>query len=106
MTEETIKKQILCEVFEAYGDDLQLNITLNPSVSLIEQAMEAYHEHKTRWISVEEDLPKEPMNCIVLIPNFIDKVTTREFHPDNGKFLDDRITHWQPLPTPPQINAE
>jgi len=38
------KKEILCEVFEAYGDDLQFNITLNPSVSLIEQAMEAYFE--------------------------------------------------------------
>ena len=35
-------KEILCEVFEAYGDDLQLNITLNPSVSLIEQAMAEY----------------------------------------------------------------
>ena len=34
--------EILCEIYESYGDDLQLNITLNPSVTLIKQAMEIY----------------------------------------------------------------
>lgn len=75
-------KEILCEVFEAYGDDLQLNITLNPSVSLIEQAMEAYHEDKTRWISVEERLPEvdnkanpfgERIDCLVVYDGYVYK---------------------------------
>lgn len=107
-------KEILCEVFEAYGDDLQLNITLNPSVSLIEQAMEAYHEDKTRWISVEERLPEfgEPVFvwCRIYgryIGTYQQIDGTRFGNWSDGKELGVLPPlFWQPLPTPPKINAE
>jgi hypothetical protein len=42
------KNKILCEVFDCELEDLQLNITLNPTVSRIKAAMDILAE-KTAW---------------------------------------------------------
>jgi len=80
-------KEILCEVFEAYGDDLQLNITLNPSVSLIEQAMEAYHEDKTR--------------LEIKLPTF-----SHIYNNARGMSYESFEEWMKSVTTPPKINAE
>ena len=74
------------------------------------KAFEAYHEDKTRWIECSERLPEMGyivstyskyygVNNAVWIQKGVWKsnVNNQEYQ---------GVTHWQPLPTPPKINAE
>ena len=78
----------------------------------MEEYAKAYHEDKTRWISVEEELP--------VYYNLFLGITGSSFfigwRANNGESdfytiagtdtIIKKPTHWQPLPTPPKINAE
>lgn len=76
--------------------------------------IEAYHEEKTRWISVEERLPEfgEPVFvwCRIYgryIGTYQQIDGTRFGNWSDGKDLGVLPPlFWQPLPTPPKINAE
>ena len=85
-----------------------------PSMVLVEKAMtefaQAYHEDKTRWVECSERLPEMGyivstyskyygVNNAVWIQKGVWKsnVNNQEYQ---------GVTHWQPLPTPPKINAE
>lgn len=65
--------------------------------------------HKTEWISVEERLPEEKMNCLVHYKHaYCDNdgywSIGVSFY-DGHKFhirLAYKITHWMPLPMPPK----
>ena len=90
----------------------------HPSMLLVEKAMqefaEAYHEDKTRWISVEETKPEfgEPVFvwCRIYgryIGTYQQIDGTRFGNWSDGKDLGVLPPlFWQPLPTPPKINAE
>ena len=98
-------KEILCEVFEAYGDDLQLNITLNPSVSLIEQAMEAYHEEKTRCSEFEIDFNGNVFTRLKFIDGKLSVIGAMNGYGDGIEIDKIKITELAE-PIPPKINAE
>jgi len=78
----------------------------------------AYHEDKTRWISVEEEEPKDSMPIWVTNGNvtiqgeFIKSAYCFVSNHFDGKIYTcgfEKFTHWRlcpPLPTPPKINAE
>ena len=77
--------------------------------------------HQNEWMSVDERLPeddvpkhKAQIAVLVLTDRETVKIKNRTYHPsrfyygkfyparwDWGTFNDDRITHWMPLPAPP-----
>lgn len=99
-------------------EDLQLAITLNPDLNKFLQAMEEYAA-QPKWISVEERLPNELVEVMVYpewneipvqayLKNGVWKgsVETTEMMKDgyvnDREFIGIKITHWMPLPTPPE----
>ena len=80
----------------------------------MEEYAKAYHEDKTSWISVEERLPEfgEPVFvwCRIYgryIGTYQQIDGTRFGNWSDGKDLGVLPPlFWQPLPTPPKINAE
>ena len=75
-----------------------------PQCTMIERVreLEATQE-KQGWVKTSERLPEVANNYLVYIPDFIDPVTTREYSPEFGRFLDVRITHWMPMPKKPEV---
>ncbi len=68
---------------------------------IAEQIIELY---KPKWISVNNELPKE--NGIYLVfTDYGDLATIRTFSVELG-FLDVHITHWMPLPNSPILTTE
>lgn len=68
---------------------------------MAEQIIELY---KPKWISVNNELPKE--NGIYLVfTDYGDLATIRTFSVELG-FLDVHITHWMPLPNSPILTTE
>ena len=63
---------------------------------------------ETRWISVKERLPKIGQRVLVFVPRDelyrvnIDKVYSEERSDPWECFLSDAVTHWMPLPAPPE----
>ena len=61
------------------------------------------------WIPVEERLPDEKFQDVLVFERGRDKATQARFHPD-GKFIRRRrtlnVTHWMPLPEPPEGTDE
>ena len=57
------------------------------------------------WISVKERLPEKSIDCLIWddlgdgFP-FIDVVG---YNAEDGVFMFDGVTHWQPLPAPPSV---
>ena len=82
----------------------------HPSMLLVEKAMiefaEAYHEDKTRWISVEEDMPQEHEMVLLYESKFGTIVygfwNGEDFYQTfNGVY--DGVSHWQPLQPLPKL---
>lgn len=67
-----------------------------------------------QWISVNDRLPKDGKNVLVLIPyrgvvlNYVSYRESDEWYvPDRlGRFSLSDVTHWMPLPEPPKEAAE
>lgn len=65
-----------------------------------------------RWISVEEKLPECGENVLVCVKNGVDydwvMVDCRDTHGEwleNADSLEHTVTHWMPLPEPPEEDA-
>lgn len=67
------------------------------------------------WISVKDRLPIDRFNVLVYIPSYseqfhdscitiatLDKGNNFNFYDENYLGYNDNITHWMPLPEPPQ----
>ena len=105
------------EIYSEYSDNpikwmQDNNCATTKEVTL--KLMEAYHEDKTRWISAEKRLPEfgEPVFvwCRIYgryIGTYQQIDGTRFGNWSDGKDLGVLPPlFWQPLPTPPKINAE
>lgn len=67
--------------------------------------MKELKQPESKWISVEDELPIKTAYYIVSYKGFGGNyVICEEFSTQFNKFreLNKEITHWQPLPSPPQ----
>lgn len=65
---------------------------------------QAYHEDKTRWISVEERLPENREEVLCYYAKY-DRIISNNYeqHTDQDKdWFIKNFSHWQPLPSPPK----
>ena len=72
----------------------------------MQEFAEAYHEDKTRWISVEEDMPQEHEMVLLYESKFGTIVygfwNGEDFYQTfNGVY--DGVSHWQPLQPLPKL---
>ena len=72
----------------------------------MEEYAKAYHEDKTRWISVEEDMPQEHEMVLLYESKFGTIVygfwNGEDFYQTfNGVY--DGVSHWQPIPSLPKL---
>lgn len=96
-------------------------------IDKITEYAQAYHEYKTRWVEIGEKTPDVGHDAdfphtskMILVSDYEEGFVgygQYENHPEFGEVFIDadgndfsneniHITHWQPLPAPPKINAE
>lgn len=77
---------------EGMKSDIELHEALDIAIAAL----------RNGWISVEDRLPDENTRVLVFIPYTDTKIDTDRIL--NGKWVRwiDKITHWQPLPEPPE----
>lgn len=62
----------------------------------------------SKWISVKERLPEEGKEVLVYIPKYIQQYFIAFLSLKNSEWSNrycanmEEITHWQPLPSPPE----
>jgi len=108
------KEEILAKWRQPLKEETGHDIEKICLLEAMEEYAKAYHEDKTRWISVEERLPEfvEPVFvwCRIYgryIGTYQQIDGTRFGNWSDGKELGVLPPlFWQPLPTPPKINAE
>lgn len=57
------------------------------------------------WIPVAERLPDEHINCLVICDDGIYIISHRDagiWEVEKRDWNDSKVTHWQPLPEPPE----
>ena len=57
-------------------------------------------EHQQRWISIEEQLPKTRDAVLTLWVSGMQSV--RQYDQQHGWTTGAQVTHWMPLPEPPE----
>ena len=75
-------------------------------VALIEKELGA----NRHWISVDDRLPEKPMRCLIFAGGSITEAIYRQsesgFFVDGADDVPRAVTHWMPLPQPPQDGLE
>lgn len=106
-------KSALTIISEVWQDsDLQLALTLNPSLDLVKQAMEEYAEQfKPKWISVDEFKPAFGMRVLVFCRIYGSYIASFEhIGHGHGNWHDGKQlgvlppTHWMLLANDPPPN--
>ena len=85
--------------------DCQLFAKAADAIEDLENRLNLWRQDKIRrWIPVTERLPEENYNCLVCDDGFVEEGYRNmvggwyDFHGDRLKF----VTHWMPLPQPPE----
>ena len=106
------KEEILAKWRQPLKEETGHDIEKICLLEAMEEYAQAYHEDKTRWISVDDELPVY-YNLFLGITNNSLFIGWRANDGESDLYTiagTDTIiktpTHWQPLPTPPKINAE
>lgn len=107
--EEILKELYCCEPTDE-KQDLQLQITLNPDLDRILQAMHEYAS-QSRWVKVSERLPEVGERVLLLIECIGEPYVCIGHMKKDGLYYKDKgtlskpmeiVIRWQPLPTPPK----
>ena len=96
---------------DAFKDEItDKKIALLTAIDALGQDPSVEAEHDNGWISVKDRMPEEGVDVLVYgykyldrkgaDVDFVDKESGNFFYYDDG-----RVTHWRPLPEPPESAA-
>lgn len=80
----------------------------NTEAVVVQKAIDIVKEH-SNWISVDERLPEDRQEVLIFVADgFFGAYMTVSYYNGNGHikswnniYLNETVTHWQPLPSPP-----
>ena len=116
MTVEKLKTAIAninAYLSECHDDDDTVTLTANVIRSvkenyeeLIRYKEDEINPEKSRWISVKDRLPEENVRVLVLLKDHPTRIDTDRIVDSRWVRWNSNITHWMPLPEPPEGGAE
>lgn len=93
---------------ECENDECSAVMSLNYGADDVDATAATWNRRASAWIAVEERLPEKPEPALVVTENATIRIAKywekyRCWDEVPGSQLRESVTHWQPIPNPPEI---
>ena len=86
----------------------QKNLAYESEIDCLKKIQFALHKSVPKWIPVTERLPNEAERVVVIMPNgsrLVGRILSGKWHIQGLRKETKGVTHWMPLPAPPEEDA-